>query len=270
MKHPSADRHIEVAFTLIELLVVIAIIAILAALLLPALSAAKNRAQAVTDINNCRQSMLAMTMYCDDNKDYLPSPGWQVVADCWISAARPPVMHPHIQSMFQSDFDRQLSWVTGAIAPEPGSPTPPGTGLLYPYLKNPKVFLCPQDRVDSAYLKRYQLTSSYVWNGGIVSYQNGKAAYKKFRFKPTTILQWENDEKNTGTGTWGDFSNAPLEQDKSGQELPSFSQRHGKAAQVGRIDGSAGRERYANMAAWATSTLEPNELWCNPDSTDGH
>ncbi|MBI4663082.1 MAG: DUF1559 domain-containing protein [Verrucomicrobia bacterium] len=60
------------AFTLIELLVVIAIIAILASLLLPALSAAKERARRASCLNNVRQFILAAHIYAGDNDQHLP------------------------------------------------------------------------------------------------------------------------------------------------------------------------------------------------------
>jgi prepilin-type N-terminal cleavage/methylation domain-containing protein len=69
MSHPPKPRR---AFTLIELLVVIAIIAILAALLLPALSKARERARRTVDVGNLRQWGFACTMYAGDSSDYLP------------------------------------------------------------------------------------------------------------------------------------------------------------------------------------------------------
>ena len=71
--HPSArsrDRHAK-GFTLIELLVVIAIIAILAAMLLPALSKARTKAQGIYCMSNTKQLALAWQMYALDNGDYL-------------------------------------------------------------------------------------------------------------------------------------------------------------------------------------------------------
>lgn len=64
------------AFTLVEMLVVISIIGFLAALLLPALSTAKQHARTVMCINNLKQWGNALHIYTTDSKDFLPKAGW--------------------------------------------------------------------------------------------------------------------------------------------------------------------------------------------------
>ena len=159
-------------FTLIELLVVIAIIAILAAMLLPALSAAKARAQAALCMNNTRQLLIGWQMYADDNQGILAQNDFPFTTAYRGAGA---LTQSHMANWVVGTMASSLDANNGSQAAR-NELTDPNSQLSL-YVRNPKVFRCPADNyvnplTRSLNVRSYSMNSA-VGTIGYSSYTGG-------------------------------------------------------------------------------------------------
>lgn len=236
----------RLGFTLIELLVVIAIIAILAALLLPALSSAKEKAQRTACMNNNRQLGLASQLYVADNNDYLAYPNWGNDEVGWLYQ---PLNH----------------------APPPINPLKPvlayQDGLFWPYIKNMNVYTCPTDRTNTAYWsQRADKLSTYTMAGVVCAW--GKLTpktYKQNQLNPMGFMLWEPDEA-LYVQTWG-FNGAYNDASNEPDKGCGIGRRHVKG---GVMLGFDARVEFIKFQTFNVElTRKPGLLWCNPGSPTG-
>lgn len=230
------------AFTLIELLVVIAIIALLLALLLPALRLAQDQAMAIIDVSNLKTLSLAYFTFTTDNNDELVS--------------------GHVQQ------NNSLHWVSAPQALD-GTYTGnnrPGLiedkirgikrGLLYPYVKDVKVYHCPADAridmTDQLAYRSYSIAGGANGEGWRNSYKIAKT-YSEIRSPGKTyIFVEEGESRGWNIGSW------VMNLNRTDQWVDPFAIWHNNKSTLGFADSHAEKHKWVDKSTIEMSVSGKN------------
>jgi prepilin-type N-terminal cleavage/methylation domain-containing protein/prepilin-type processing-associated H-X9-DG protein len=275
----GARQRVRRAFTLIELLVVIAIIAILAAMLLPALAAAKRKAQTAICISNLKQWSLAEQVYATDHNDGIPRDGTadsgQYAPDTSAAtgAGSPQDLYAWFNTLPELMADHSLSYYYTLALP---------IKQKYPYAGSTnagsRIWYCPAGNISS---DDWAGTTSFLANG----------QYGLFCYVMDLDLKLKSDIKNGVVGNSFSYPAMPklagirkpsaqvllfdatyspnLEGGRNSGTYPSarwnyFPQRHSKGGIIGFIDGHAAYFKYSYVFN-PSPTPDSREEKRNPD-----
>lgn len=255
-------------FTLIELLVVIAIIAILAAMLLPALSKAKQKAMSGQCLSNLKQLSLAWIMYADDSGEWLVNlstfTGSGAGSPLSVTPDGAPWRTDHWNGQIQPtpNWTTQAGWVAG-IRMGYKKPTPSIDGPLYRYAPNPNIIHCPADKHEKLQFTPntggpfcFDSYSGTAYLNGEGRTDAAKAIFKRTEItRPSDKWVWieSSDSRGENVGSWKmnsgtapNFSDATF---ADGDDAPAAF--HVISANFNFCDGHAESHRWLNGATVA-------------------
>ena len=243
------------AFTLIELLVVISIIALLMSILMPALRLAKDQAMAIMCVNNLKTLSLAWFTYTTDNDGKLVDghvPGsndpehWVVapIADdgTYTGGNRPGLVEDKLRGITR--------------------------GLLFPYVKNVKVYHCPGDgridMLDQLAYRSYSVAGGANGEGWADSYTIAKTFTEIMNPGKKYIFLEEADGRGWNVGSW------VMNLDRTDQWVDPFSIWHNERSTLGFADSHAEKHNWVDNSTIEMSEVQENFFNVPPDEGEDY